>query len=48
MMETSTIMILSARPDSLSGAVDEFHPFECRAGCLRQASRALVARENYF
>jgi len=29
-------MILSARPNSLSGAVDEFHPFQCRTGCLLQ------------
>ena len=27
-------MIVSARPDSLSGAADELHPFQCRAGCL--------------
>jgi len=46
MVYTSTIMIVSARPDSLSGAVDELHPFQCRAGCF--ASRALVAREKLF
>jgi len=32
----STIIILSARPDSLSGSVGEFHPFQCCTGCLLQ------------
>jgi len=40
-------MILSARTDSLSGVVDEFHPFQRRVGILF-ASKALVAREKLF
>ena len=40
-------MMLSATPDSLSGAVDEFHPFQCCAGCVC-FKRALATREKLF